>query len=64
MIHKTFTSLYQLFVDEIIITWMNSHTKVVYQLSKVVNFNKENQQMENWYIAREKGGNILSHVDF
>ena len=33
---------------------MNSHIKVVDQLSKVVKWNKENQQMEPMHIEREK----------
>ena len=43
---------------------MNSHIKVVAQLSKVVKRNKQNQHMEEMYIAREKIKNILSYVDF
>ena len=43
---------------------MNSHIKVVSQLSKVVKWNKYNQQMEPIYVARETGRNILIYVDF
>ena len=52
----TFTSLTKLYVDEMIKKWMNSHIKVVVQLSKVVKWNKDNQQIEQMYIAKEKGG--------
>ena len=34
--------------------WMNKNIKVVYQLSKLVKFNKENQQMEQIYLARKE----------
>ena len=34
------------------------------QLSKVVKWNKENQQMEQTDISREKGENILRYVDY
>ena len=43
---------------------MEKHIKVVGQLSKVVKWNKESQIMEPMYVAREKGGDILSYVDF
>ena len=43
---------------------MNSHIKVVEQLSKAIKWNKDNQQMEPMYAAREKGKNIFSFVDF
>ena len=43
---------------------MNKHIKVVAQLSKVVKWDKYNQQMEPMYISRLKGKNILSYVDF
>ena len=43
---------------------MNSHIKVVDQLSKVVKWNKKNQQMEQMYIAREQETIILSYVGF
>ena len=43
---------------------MNSHIKVVAPLSKVLKWNKENQQMSPMYVAREIGRNILSCVDF
>ena len=51
----TFTSLPKLFVDEIVNYWINSHIKVVAQLSKVVKWNVENQEMEQRYISRVKG---------
>ena len=43
---------------------MNKHIKVVYQLSKLVKCNKENQQMEKMYVERERGRSILSYVGF
>ena len=54
--HFTFTSLPKLFVDKMIKIWMNSHIKVLTQLSKVLKCNKENQQVEQLYIARGKWG--------
>ena len=44
--------------------WMNKHIKVVYQLSKLVRRNKENQQLEQMYVVIERGGSILSYVGF
>ena len=44
--------------------WMNKHIKVVYQLSKLVKCNKENQQMEQMFVAIERGRSILSYVGF
>ena len=44
--------------------WMNKHIKVVYQLSKLVKRNKENQQLEQMYVVIERGGSILSYVGF
>ena len=43
---------------------MNVHIQIVAQLSKVNARNKDNQQMEKMYNAREKIMNILSYVDF
>ena len=43
---------------------MKSHIQVVDQFSKVVKWNKDNQQMEPMYIARKEWMNILSYVDF
>ena len=43
---------------------MNKHIKVVYQLSKLVKCNKENQHMEKMYVKRERGRSILSYVGF
>ena len=43
---------------------MNSHIQIVAQLSKFNEWNKENQQMEQMYNAREEMMNILSYVDF
>ena len=43
---------------------MNSHIKVVDQLSKVVKRSKQNQQREPMYVAREIRRNILRYVDF
>ena len=50
---EKFTSLPKLFVDEIIKKRMNSHIKVMAQLSKDVNWNKYNQKMKPMYIERE-----------
>ena len=44
-----------MFIDDSL-NWMNSHIKVVAQLSKVIKCNQENQHTEQIYIAREKGG--------
>ena len=43
---------------------MNTHIQIVAQLSKVDAWNKENQQMEQIYNARQVLMNILSYVDF
>ena len=43
---------------------MEKYIKVVAQLSKVVIRNKKNQLMEPMYMAREKGKNIMSYVNF
>ena len=61
---NTFTSLPKLFVGEMVIKWMDSHIKVVSQFSKVVKWNKYNQQIELIYISRDKWMNILTRVDF
>ena len=60
----TFTSFPKLFVYEMIKKWMNSHIKIVDHLSKVVKLIKENQHTEQMHIARQKGKNIMSYVDF
>ena len=43
---------------------MFEYVKVVSQLSNVVKWNKESDDMESILIAREKGKNIISYVDF
>ena len=43
---------------------MNSHIKIVAQLSKPVKWKNDNQQMEPRYIKREEWMNIPSYVDF
>ena len=60
------THLYHCLSDLLmkLLKWMNSHINVVDQVSKVVKWNKDNQQMEPMYTAREEWINILSHVDF
>ena len=60
---ETLALLPNLFVNKMIKKWMNPRIKVVSQLSEVVKLNKENQQMEPMYMAREIGRNILSYVD-
>ena len=52
LMDDTFTSLPKLCVNSIIKNRMNSHINVVAQLSKFVNRNKENKQMEQMYISR------------
>ena len=53
----------KLFVDIILKKWMNSHIQIMDQLSKVNLWNKENQQMEQIYNARDDMMNILSYAD-
>ena len=43
---------------------MFEYVKVVSQFSNVVRCNKESYDMKSILIAREKGGNIISYVDF
>ena len=43
---------------------MFEYVKVVSQFSNVVKWNKEGDDTESILIAREKGGNIISYVDF
>ena len=63
LMDDTFTSLPKVFVDDMIKKRINSHIKVLAQLSKFIKLNKENQQTEPMYIARDKWMNILSYVD-
>ena len=59
-----FPMLPQLFVNKVIKKWMNSHIKVVAQLSKVVKWDKQNLKMKPMYMAGEIRINFLSSVDF
>ena len=43
---------------------MFEYVKVLSQLSNVLKCNKESDDMESMLTAREKGGNIISYVDF
>ena len=43
---------------------MKYHIKVVAQLSKVLRWNKYDQQIEPMYIVREEYMSILGYVDF
>ena len=52
LMNDIFTSLPNLSVYEMIKEWMSSDIKFVAQLSKVLNFNKENQEMGLIFIAR------------
>ena len=43
---------------------MFEHVKVVDQLLGFVNWNKESDEMESIFIAREERNNIISYVGF
>ena len=43
---------------------MFEYVKVMSQFSNVVKWNKQDDDTESILIAREKGGNIISYVDF
>ena len=64
LIDETLTFLPTLFVNKMIKKRMNTHIKVVAQLSKVVKWNKGNQHMEPMHVTKESGRNIFSDVDF
>ena len=61
---KSLKYLPKLFFDKMIKEWMFEYVKVMYQFSNVVKWNKESDEMESMLIAREKGENIISYVDF
>ena len=44
--------------------WIFEHVKVVDQFSRVVNYNKESDEMESMFIAREEREHIISYIDF
>ena len=43
--------------------WMFEHLKVLVHLTRVVNCNKESDEMESMFIAGKKRKNIISYVD-
>ena len=63
-IDKIFDSFSKLFVDQMVRIWMNSHIQIIDQLSKVNVWNKENEQVEQIFHAREALMNILIYLNF
>ena len=61
---QNFVSLPKLFVNKMLIKWINANIQIVAQLSKVNVRNKHNQQMEEIYNERDILTNIFSYVGF
>ena len=61
---QNFVSLPKLFVNKMLIKWINANIQIVAQLSKVNVRNKHNQQMEEIYNERYELTNILVMLVF